>query len=82
MNVMANSLGDILAQKDFDEPSEMAAIKQFVQTQFQQEVEVQLRERDIVVTAASASLANSLRLKVTELRKAAQTDKRIIFRIR
>ena len=79
---MANSLGDILARKDFDEPPEMLAIKQFVQQEFQQDVEVLVREKDIVVTAAGASLANALRLKVTELRKAAHTSKRIIFRIR
>ena len=79
---MSNSLGDILARKDFDEPPEMQAIKKFVQDTFAAKVEVMMRERDIVVTASSASLANSLRLKVTELRKAANTDKRIIFRIR
>lgn len=79
---MTNSLGDILARKDFDEPPEMQAIKKFVQRTFQSTVEVMVREHDIVVTTASAALANNLRLKVTELRKAADTDKRIIFRIR
>jgi len=82
MNIMTNSLGDILARKDFDEPPEMQAIKKFVQRTFQSTVEVMVREHDIVVTTASAALANNLRLKVTELRKAADTDKRIIFRIR
>ena len=79
---MSNSLADLLARKDFDEPPEMRAIKTYVQDTFQAEVEVLLRERDIVITASSASLANSLRLKQTELRKVAQTDKRLIFRIR
>lgn len=79
---MSNSLADLLARKDFDEPPEMQAIKKFVQDTFQSDVEVMVRERDIVVTASSASLANSLRLKVTQLREAAKTDKKIIFRIR
>lgn len=60
----------------------MAAIKKFVHDLYQEDVEVVVRERDIVVTSNSASLANMLRLKVTDLRKAAQTEKRIIFRIR
>jgi len=79
---MSNSLADLLANRDFDEPAEMRAIKKFVQDIFQVDVEVLVRERDIVITSPSAALANSLRLKVTELRKAANTEKRVIFRIR
>jgi hypothetical protein len=78
---MSNSLADLLANKDFDEPSEMAAIKQFVQANYQADVEVQMREREIIVTTPSAALANTLRLKMTELRTAAQTKKRIVLRI-
>lgn len=79
---MSNSLADLLANKDFDEPSEMAAIKQFVQANYKASVEVQMREREIIVTTPSAALANTLRLKINELRAAAQTDKRIVLRIR
>jgi hypothetical protein len=79
---MSNSLADLLANRDFDEPAEMAAIKQFVQTNYQVDVEVQMREREIIVTTPSAALANTLRLKINELRAAAQTKKRIVLRIR
>ena len=79
---MSDSLADLLSRKDFDEPAEMRAIKDFVQANYQADVEVQLRERDIIVTTPSAALANTLRLKMTELRAAAQTDKRIVLRIR
>lgn len=79
---MSNSLADLLANKDFDEPDEMRAIKQFVKSNYQADVEVQLREKEIIVTTASAALANTLRLKMPELRKAVQTDKRIVLRIR
>ena len=79
---MANSLGDLLANKDFDEPAEMKAIKQFVQSNYQTSVEVQMRKKEIIVTTPSAALANTLRLKLPELRKAVATDKKIILRIR
>lgn len=79
---MANSLSDLLANKDFDEPAEMRAIKQFVQANYQTAVEVQLREKEIIVTTPSAALANTLRLKLPELRRAVGTDKRIVLRIR
>lgn len=79
---MVNSLADLLRRKDFDEPPEMAAIKSFVRETFDEDCEVLVRERDIVVTVRNSSLANALRLKVTELRDTAKTNKRIIFRIR
>jgi hypothetical protein len=79
---MSNSLADLLSKKDFDEPAEMRAIKEFVQKNYQADVEVQLREREIIVTTPSAALATTLRLKMKELREAAQTDKKIVLRIR
>jgi len=79
---MSNSLADLLANKNFDEPPEMAAIKKFVKDAFDEECEVLVRERDIVLTVRSSALANTLRLKINELRAAAQTEKRIVFRIR
>ena len=79
---MSNSLADLLSNKDFDEPSEMRAIKQFVMEKYQVDVEVQIREKELIVTTPSAALANTLRLKLPELRKAAATDKRIVLRIR
>jgi hypothetical protein len=79
---MSNSLADLLASKDFDEPAEMRAIKQFVLQNFQADVEVQIREKELIVTTTSAALANTLRLKMPELKKAAATDKRIVLRIR
>ena len=79
---MSNSLADLLANKDFDEPDEMKAIKLFVQKNYKVDVEIQLRDKEIIVTTESAALANTLRLKLPELRKAAATDKRIVLRIR
>jgi hypothetical protein len=79
---MSNSLADLLANKNFDEPTEMLVIKQFVTDTFQEDVEVLVRDKDIIVTTSSSALANSLRLKITELRRITQTKKRIVFRIR
>lgn len=79
---MSDSLADLLARKDFDEPSEMVAIKKFVRDTFDEDCEVLLRERDIVVTVRSSSLANALRLKINGLRQAANTQKRVTFRVR
>lgn len=76
-----DSLNDILLGKDFDEPTEITAIKAYVQRQFKATVSVQLQQNSILIIAGSAALANSLRLKTPQLQKAAQTDKKLIFRI-
>ncbi|MBC7582046.1 hypothetical protein H7097_04245 [Aeromicrobium sp.] len=79
---MSSSLADLLANRDFEEPAEMLAIKKFVHDAYQSEVEVQIRDSEIIVTTPSAALANTLRLKLPQLRKAAETEKKIVLRIR
>jgi hypothetical protein len=79
---MSDSLFDILAHKDFDQPAEIAAIKQYINDHFQESIEVIVRERDIIVTTPSAALASTLRFHVRQMQQAAQTTKRIILHIR
>jgi hypothetical protein len=78
---MANSLGDILLNKNFDEPPEATAIKQFVLEKYNKSVAVTVREKDIIITAQSAAFANALRMQSRQLQKAAATEKRLVFRI-
>lgn len=78
---MADSVFDILSQKAFDEPPEIAAIKQYVRQHFQEVVEVTVRDRDILVSAPSAALAGTLRMHIPRIQRAAQTTKRIALRI-
>ena len=76
-----DSLNDILGRKDFDEPPEIALIKDYVLREFKSTVEVVVRERDIAITSGSAALANTLRLRTTDIKQLCQTDKRLVFRI-
>jgi hypothetical protein len=75
-----DSLFDILGHKDFDEPPEIQQIKAYVKANFQEDVEVMVRERDIIITGRSSALVNTLRLRTTDLKKLSGTDKRLIFR--
>jgi RNAse (barnase) inhibitor barstar len=79
---MADSLFDILAAKDFDEPLEMQAIKHYVRGHFDEVVEVIVREQEVIITCPSAALAGTLRFHVRQLQQTARTSKRILFRIR
>jgi hypothetical protein len=76
-----DSLNDILSRKDFDEPAESLAIKRYVREKYDEAVAVTIREKEIIIAAPNASLANTLRFKVVDLRKLVGTEKRLVFRI-
>jgi hypothetical protein len=76
-----DSLFNILSSKGFDEPPEMSSIKKYVQDEFNVSVGVLVRDKDIVVTVPNASLAGTLRMRVPEIKRRCQLDKRLTFRI-
>ena len=79
---MADSLFSILDAKNFDEPPEIRAIKEYVRRYYDgAEVKVTMQPHAIVVAARSAALIGSLRLNLPKLQAAALTDKRILLRI-
>jgi hypothetical protein len=79
--IYVDSLHTILSDKNFDEPPEMAAIKKYVLDEFKTEVGVLVRDRDIVVIVPSGALANTLRLRTTDIKRRCQLTKRLTFRI-
>jgi hypothetical protein len=76
-----DSLLNILGGKDFDMPPEAVAIKKYIRDEFHQEVEVTVHEKDIVIAGRGAAFINTLRLRTPALRRAANTTKRLTFRI-
>ena len=76
-----DSLFDILGSKDFELPKEVEAIKKYIRDEFNQEVEVMVREKDIVISGRGAAFINTLRLRGPTIKRAAKTDKRLTFRI-
>ena len=80
-----DSLNDILSRKDFDEPTESLAIKKFVRDRYDEAVAVTIREKEIIIAAPSAALANTLRMQILAINRAisnnGKTAKRLVFRI-
>lgn len=76
-----DSLFNILSKKDFDEPSEMTSIKKYVLDEFNVEVGVQIREKDIIIKVPSAAMASTLRMRGPEIKRRCQLDKRLTFQI-
>jgi len=79
--MMSNSLFDILKNRNFDEPDEALAIKSFVLEKFKKTVAVTVRDKEIIVTAQGAAFTSALRMQTRQLQRAADTEKRLVFRI-
>lgn len=75
------SLFDIMGNKDFGVPPEVAEIKQYVSRHFNTEVGITVQERAIIITTRSAALAGSLRPHLHKIAKVINTDKKLIIRI-
>lgn len=76
-----DSVADVLNRFEPDMPDEIVAIKRYIEKEFKAGASVALRDDAIVVTVNSGSLANTLRLRIIDIRRDANTKKRIIFRI-
>lgn len=77
-----DNLADILHLKDFDQPPEIIAIKEYVRDHYKKDISVTIDKQQIVISSSSAGLIGSLRLNSAALQKKAGTNKRILFRIR
>lgn len=76
-----DNLGDLLKRRNLDEPAEVRAIKDYVRRYYDAEVSVTMQPHTIVISGRSAALIGSLRMNLPKLEAAAQTDKRLLFRI-
>ena len=75
------SVADVLGRYNPQQPDEIVAIKRYISEQFGQVASVGVHGDALVITVSSASLANTLRLRLPALQAAAGTKKRLIFRI-
>jgi len=76
-----DSLIDILGKRDFDEPSELAEIKNFIIKEYQIEPTIKISGEAIVINLPNASLVSTVRLRGPEIKKRYKINKKLIFRI-
>ncbi len=78
-----DSMKDILAKlpSHDKEPPEVAAIKRYINDSFGLEAQVAAKAESISIIVSSAAFAGTLRLKINDIKKAANTKKRIFIRI-
>lgn len=76
------NIGDLLSKRNIpQEPDEIRLIKDYVKSEFNTDAQVAVKDDTIVITVASASLANMLRLRTMQLQAASKSRKRFVLRI-
>jgi hypothetical protein len=79
---MSQALGDLLADRFDEPPTEITRIKEYVQKNFQTAVAVSVRgDKQIIITTRSSALAGALRPQLRQLATYSKTKKRLIIRI-
>lgn len=76
-----DTISDLLSKRMPQEPDEIKRIKRYIDEQFHASATVALQGESLVITVKSASLANMLRLRITQLQEASGTTKKLILRI-
>lgn len=76
-----DSIGDVLGKYKVEQPDEMTAIKEYIAREFKINATITMQPNALIISVPSAALANTLRLRLTTLRKIANTPKRLVLRI-
>jgi hypothetical protein len=76
-----DQLGDVLAYRLPPEPPEITALKRYIFEHYKATAQITIQNDAIIINVSSAALANTLRLRLPQLRDAADTERKLIFRI-
>lgn len=78
---MGQSLGDLLAGKNYREPPEIRQIKDFVQSEIGLTPRVTINTESYIIQVPSAAAAGTLRSSLFKLQSQLETKKRLLIRI-
>lgn len=74
-------LNDILAQKNFDEPTEVTALKQYIFEKYEAICSVSVSKTALFVTVNSSSLAGAIRMNQIFIKQRCGITQKLIIRI-
>lgn len=75
------SLEDLLGRYRPEQPDEILLAKRYIMEHFKAESSVGVSGETLVITVHSAALANTLRLRLLDLKDYCRTAKKIVLRI-
>ncbi len=78
---MADSIKDLLNNRDFAQPDEIQHIKTFVKNKFNETPAVKISPNSIIITVSSSSLAGALRMHLYDISQELKTTKKLLIRI-
>lgn len=78
---MTDSIKDLLAKRDFEQPDEIQHIKDFIKSKFDEDAAVKITQNSIIISVNNASLAGALRIHLHTLSKELATEKKLLIRI-
>lgn len=76
-----DSIKDLLANKNFEEPGEIVYIKKFIKSKFGEEPRVKISADSITIIVRGAAMAGVLRPEIHKLQQKLETDKKLLIRI-
>jgi hypothetical protein len=76
-----DSLKDILAKKDLDEPTEVTALKEYCQELFKFTPKISIRNDLIWMNVPNGILATELRMRLPEIQRRCDLTKKLVIRI-
>lgn len=80
-NANMSSIGDILKNRNVQQPPEIAIIKNYISEKYDSDCSVTVREKSISIGVPSAALANTLRHDKSLIDKLIGNQKTVSFRI-
>ncbi len=76
------SIKSILQTRQFDEPSSIIAIKDYIFKNFNYEANIKISDKTFIVSVASAPLANTLKMRQLDIIKRCDLKNyKLIFRV-
>lgn len=78
---MADSLTDIMINRDFSEPPEIRQIKKFVLKEIGITPEVKITPANYIISVPNAAAAGTLRMKLWHLQKELKDKRKAIIKI-
>jgi len=76
-----DSLKDILASKNLDEPTEVTALREYCQNLFEFTPKISLKKDSIWLIVPNGILATELRMRLPEIHRHCQLTQRLVIRI-
>lgn len=79
--IQMDSVKDILATKNLDEPTEAAALREYCQELFDFKPKISIKKDTIWMSVPNGILATELRMRQPEINRRCQLTKKLVIRI-